>query len=1165
MENRNGQANPRMAPYPPVLCASLLSNDWSASSIGDRTQWPLCVQEIVNFLIGSPVPMHVAWGPHFHTIYNDAYAAILGERHPAAFGMPILTIWQDLAEHLSPLLQKVMSGESVYLDYWVFGSPHHGCGANWFNSSHAPLWDGSGAPIGIISTMCESTPLAKVAMHACARLDLLDALRNISSFDEAIRIASHVLACQLGASRVVLLQWEPMHDLVESRSTYVAPGSATLTGNYEASMFGTRFFSELNTGNTWIMDQGSITAAEADELPEETIFCSLAINAALAVPLNRFGSRKNALLLAANSPRQWEDDATFAREIVDQTLLAVDEMQRRQAAERDYKRLAQETAAMLEEREHFFDVADDLLAVLDHRGHIVRTNHAWERILEYSLTELTGKDLRDFVPAREHARFTACFLAAGRNENGIAEQFRVVAKTGELLSVDWKIRGGRSTMFLCGRRDAGESSQEAESTWQNKFNMYLQPTAMAESGTDVLKDLSVIVAIVDPATNRFTYANKACAALMGDVALVGKPIDQVLTPGQADRLEQALAKVRQTGQAVNQREVYLPLRPDRRQAGTEKYIDFELQPLSDADGSISAFTIVGHDATSEVVAIDEARLACERWRLAVESKGNGVWERDLRTGSMTFSPQWLRSLGYHTQDFEPTFEKFQTLVHPQDRSRVNRAIKACITGAAARISFEYRILSRNGAYQWIESRNMAVSRDERGNPTRVSGTFTNISKKKQTAETQWIQANFDTLTGLPNRRLFMNRLDSAVLKSTRSGRALALMFIDLDHFKNANDSFGHDVGDLILREAAARIKSCVRTCDTVARLGGDEFTVIMSDLRHHSHIETAAQKIIDIVALPFTVGHDVIHLSASVGITLYSEDAASSSELINNADRAMYFAKSSGGNQFSYFTHALQLAARYRMQIMSDLRSALENEEFILVFQPVFKLATMEIVRAEVLLRWEHPRLGTLEPADFLAVAQESHQIDVIDNWVFCQTAHLAERIKKETGKILPLCVKKWLPGAQAQVQPFALIENLRELALSPGALAVEIGEEFMNDTRPAVRSLLDAYRNAGVDLILNNFGTGAFSVAHIFQHDFRALKVHISQISNVTRSECKGGILASVLKMGACLGVEVIICDIETDQQNECVQSIGYAYGQGFHLSMPISEATLLYQLSMQ
>lgn len=1164
MENGNVQAGPRLAPDPPVLCASLLSNDWAASSIGAQSQWPLCVQTIIDFLMGSPFPMHVAWGPQLHTIYNDAYARLLNERHPAAFGTPLLTIWNDCAEHLSPLLQKVMTGESIQLENQVLHTRLQGREAGWLTSSHAPLRDSSGVPIGIWSTICETTPLARIATRNCARLELQDALRDISSFYEAIRIASDVLACQLEASRVVLLQWEATQSVIESRSTYATAGNLTLTGNYEASMFGTRFFTELNAGKTWIMHNDSNTE-EAEEQSAANIFHSLAINTALAVPITRRGRLKYALLVISNSSRRWEkDDTAFARKIVDRTLLAVDEMQMRHATERNRKHLAQNIAALLEERKQFFDIADELLAVLDHKGRIVRTNHAWERILDYSPADLTGKDLRDFIPVGEHARFSESLLAFDNAQGDIAEKFQIIAKTGTLLNFEWKIRDARTARFLCGKPVAIESPQGAKLTQQNKFNPYPQQPGMPDSGNDLLKDVSVIVAVIDAVTNLLTYANNAFAALVGEPALVGQHIDRILLPAQAGRLGQAFAEVRESGRVAHQREMYVPSHSNVSQAGPEKYVDFEFHPMRGADGSIAAFIIVGHDATAEVVAINEMRIAGERWQIAVESKGSGVWERDLQTGSMRFSLQWLRMLGYATQDFEPTFENFQALLHPQDRSRVVRAVKACTTGAAARIVVEYRIRNRNGSYQWVESRGMVIGRDAHGNPTRLSGILTDISKKKQTAETQWIQANFDALTGLPNRRLFLNRLDNAVLKSARSGRFLALMFIDLDSFKNANDSFGHDAGDLILKEAAARISSCVRTCDTVARLGGDEFTVIMSDLRVHTHIEVAAQKIIDVVAMPFAVGENIVHLSASVGITLYSQDATSSSELISNADRAMYVAKSSGGNQFHFFTDELQIAAKHRMQIATDLRGALQNNEFTLAFQPVFKLATMEIVRAEVLLRWNHPRLGILEPADFLAVAQESHLIDAIDDWVFCQTAQLADRIKKETGAAFPFCVKKSLPRAQMQNQPFGWLEKMRELGLPPGSIAVEISEEFVRDSRPAVRSLLENYRNAGVDLVLDNFGAGSFSVAHIYQHKFRCLKVHLSQINDLTRSECNDAILASVLKMGDCLGVEIVICDIETDQHKETLQTIGYVYGQGFFLSRPLNEVTLLYRLSM-
>lgn len=1165
MENGNGKARLRTVTDSSISCASLLAKDWAASSIGDQKQWPSCIKETISFLIHSPFPMHVAWGPQLQTIYNDAYARILDDLHPAAFGAPLLSIWKDGADHLSPLLQKLLTGESLDLENHLAKLHRHRLGARCFSASHMPLRDGSGVPIAVWSTLYETTPTAEVATRVRARLDLLNALSNISSFDEAIRIASDVLAAGLDASRILLLQWEPAQLVVEVRSIYARPGHLILKGDYEASMFGARFFNEIDAGRSWNMDNRSMSKA-AEERSAANIFHSLAIRSALALPVNRLSGRKHALLVTSDTPRQWEgDDTAFAREIVDRTLLAVEEMQIRQAAERERKHLLQDVVAMREEKEYFFDVADELLAVLDHRGLILRINPVWERVLGHRLAEMTGKALSDFVPASAHARFTKYFRAAASAGRNTVGRFPVITRTDSLLDIEWKICTGHSAIFFYGKADAPAITQDADITGNENADDGLLHAGTETFDIALMNEASVIVAVVDATTSRFIYANKACAALIGDSALVGKPVAEALPPPQAGRFVQAFTDVRQSGQSLTRREIHLPLCADTNPDGTEKYIDFEFQPWREADNSITAFIIVGHDATAEVIATNDACIASERWRLAVESKGSGVWEHVLQTGSVTFSPQWLRMLGYGTQDFEATFESFQALVHPQDRARITRAVKACIAGSAARIAVEYRIRGRSGIYQWVESRGMVVARDAHGIPTRLSGILTDISKKKQTAETQWTQANFDTLTGLPNRRLFMNRLDSAVLKSARSGRALALLFIDLDRFKSANDSFGHDVGDRILSEAAARINSCVRTCDTVARLGGDEFTVMMSDLPVPAHIEIAAQKIIDIVALPFTVNGDVIQLSASIGITLYSQDATSSSELISNADRAMYVAKSRGGNQFCYFTNALQLAARHRMQLTSDLRDALKNNEFDLVFQPVFKLATMEIVRAEVLLRWDHPRLGIMQPADFLSVAQESHQIDVIDDWVFCQTAQLADRIKKETGRIFPFCVKKTLPQMQTSGQPFGWLEKIRELELSPGTLTVEIGEDFMHGSKPAVLSLLNIYRNAGVGLVLNNFGAGSFSVAQICQREFQFLKVHVSQIKDLTRSKCHSTVLATVLKIGDCLGVEVIISDIETEQQKECLQTIGYAYGLGFHLSRPVSEATLLYKLGMR
>ena len=258
--------------------------------------------------------------------------------------------------------------------------------------------------------------------------------------------------------------------------------------------------------------------------------------------------------------------------------------------------------------------------------------------------------------------------------------------------------------------------------------------------------------------------------------------------------------------------------------------------------------------------------------------------------------------------------------------------------------------------------------------------------------TIWKQANFDALTDLPNRQMFHDRLDHEARLSRRSGKRMALMLIDLDRFKEVNDSLGHDTGDILLIEAARRITSCVRESDTVARLGGDEFTVILPNLDDTESIDRIAKTIIDNLAEPFKLGPDEAFISASVGVTLYPDDTRELDVLFKNADQAMYAAKNAGRNRFSYFTPDLQVAAEKRRRLTSDLRAALPGEQFQIYYQPIVDLATGEIYKAEALIRWLHPERGTISPLDFIPLAEDTGLIVPIGDWVFKQAVQQARQ-----------------------------------------------------------------------------------------------------------------------------------------------------------------------------
>ncbi|MDZ4211907.1 MAG: diguanylate cyclase, partial [Methylotenera sp.] len=292
---------------------------------------------------------------------------------------------------------------------------------------------------------------------------------------------------------------------------------------------------------------------------------------------------------------------------------------------------------------------------------------------------------------------------------------------------------------------------------------------------------------------------------------------------------------------------------------------------------------------------------------------------------------------------------------------------------------------KDGSWKWILDRGMVVSRDAEGNPERMVGTHADISSIKKSEEVIWQQANFDLLTGLPNRRMIYDRLDQEIQKAKRSGLKVALIFLDLDGFNEVNDTLGHEQGDFLLKLAASRLVECMRGSDALARLGGDEFVLMVGDLGQSdlNHVEIIAQKVLEVLSEPFQLGHEVAYISASLGIAIFPDDASNTENLMKSVDQAMYASKQKGGRCFTYFTARMQQVAQHRMQLSNDLRLALMHNQLYVEYQPIVELKTGRVHKAEALVRWQHPTRGYVSPAEFIPIAENTRLIQDIGNWVF--------------------------------------------------------------------------------------------------------------------------------------------------------------------------------------
>lgn len=435
------------------------------------------------------------------------------------------------------------------------------------------------------------------------------------------------------------------------------------------------------------------------------------------------------------------------------------------------------------------------------------------------------------------------------------------------------------------------------------------------------------------------------------------------------------------------------------------------------------------------------------------------------------------------------------------------------------------------------------------------GLFFDISDKKASEEAVWRQANFDALTGLPNRQMFYDRFLMELKSAHRERRKLALLFIDLDQFKLVNDTLGHSHGDILLVDVARRLKSCVRESDTVARLSGDEFTILLKSINSPDVAERIASNILKKMQQPFIIGEDVLHVSVSIGITICPDDATDREDLLRNADQAMYQAKKNGRNCLVFFTHKMQEAAQHRITMANDLKAALASQQFELVYQPIVELASGQVHKAEALIRWRHPSRGIISPNDFIGIAEDSGIIHEIGNWVFFSCVRQMMAWKASYGRNMQISINKSsLQFNEHHQTQHCWLTYLREQNVARDSLIIEITESLLLDSGDTVRRQLEEYARAGVQIALDDFGTGFSSLAYLQQFDIDFIKIDKSFVNDLIDGSKSHALCKAMVKMAHALGIKVIAEGIESEQQWELLRSFDCDYGQGFYYSPPVA-----------
>src|SRR6185312_3614689 len=493
--------------------------------------------------------------------------------------------------------------------------------------------------------------------------------------------------------------------------------------------------------------------------------------------------------------------------------------------------------------------------------------------------------------------------------------------------------------------------------------------------------------------------------------------------------------------------------------------------------------------------------AKERLDLALSGSRLALWDWDLAHDKVYFNESWAALLGGDPRELTCSASEVAAWNHPEDREVFAAALNNAMKGVSEGFDCEYRVVNAEGTWTWIHSRGEVTQRDESGRALRMTGTSTDVTKRKLAEErAEWL-ATRDPLTTLPNRVLLHDRLEQAVFNAARNRSGFAFMFIDLDRFKTINDSLGHQAGDELLKGVASRLTACVRANDTVARLGGDEFAVILEDLRddHDEGAQQVAEKMISAMASPMIVDNQPLNTSCSIGISLYPADGRDGATLMKNADVAMYYAKEKGRNNYQFFSAGMNARAQERLSVESFLRLALKRGELALHYQPRMRTDGGALVGVEALIRWQHPRRGLLEPAEFIDVAEDSGLIVPIGEWAIAAACAQARawqaRIAADLRMSINISVRQVRDGARL----YAAVERaIRETGIDAATLELELTESHLMQDIPENAALLTKLGDLGVGISIDDFGTGYSSLSYLKKLPVDAIKIDGSFIRDM-------------------------------------------------------------------
>jgi diguanylate cyclase (GGDEF)-like protein/PAS domain S-box-containing protein len=546
----------------------------------------------------------------------------------------------------------------------------------------------------------------------------------------------------------------------------------------------------------------------------------------------------------------------------------------------------------------------------------------------------------------------------------------------------------------------------------------------------------------------------------------------------------------------------------------------------------------------------------ERYMLAVAGANDGIWDWNIREGKVYYSERWKGILGYSAAEIADQIREWFERVDQRDRVRFDEALNQHLEGYSGSFESEYRMVTKGGEIRWVASRGVAI-RDEFGNPLRMAGSMTDITRRKETEARLLHEAMHDSLTGLPNRVLFVDRLTLALRRFRRDPEKLfAVLFFDLDRFKHVNDSLGHAAGDELLSQVAGRILGCLRPGDTLARLGGDEFAIVLNDIAGATDAIYVVERVQDALKVEFEIDSHTLYTSASIGITVSSELYRAADEMLRDADIAMYRAKSAGQATYAVFDTYMHDQAMFQHRMETDLRRALERGEFEIHYQPIITLSNGRIQGFEALLRWHHPNRGLVMPDEFIGIVEDTSLVVPIAWWVLERACNQLAVWQRLFPVDPPLTMSINVSGKLFLTDDMAkrVAAMLEDCGVSPTTVRLEITERVVMDHGDLVLTALADLRELGVELDIDDFGTGYSSLSYLQRFHYDTLKIDRSFVQTMSEKIDSNAIVEAIITLGGTLGMKVVAEGVETQDQVSRLLKMNCPSAQGYWYSRPMN-----------